>query len=331
MYASPVIALEGYELLDFGGGRRLERFGDAVLDRPAPAAERDVPRRVAEWRSATARFTRADDRARPTGAGSGLRSLRDPDRGGHWDLQLPLPDPWHVRLGASVLELRATDSGGVGVFPEQVAVWRRLERALPSRPEASGDTAGVARAPADRPTVLNLFAHTGAGTLVGAARGAAMVHVDAARGTIAWARRNAELSGLAGAPIGWIPEDAAAFVRRELRRGRRYDGVVLDPPSYGHAAGARSWIIERDLPGLLRDCAELISGRRGFLIVSAHAATLDAAALGDQLAGAIDAAAANRPALGRPFGRLETERLDLLTGDGRRLPSGVLAAWTALR
>lgn len=335
MYASPVIDLDGYELLDFGGGRRLERFGDAVLDRPAPAAEREAPRRIADWRAATARFLRAEE-----GAGGQRAGARQPTRpgatragatrAGGWTLERPLPEPWQVRLDGIVLEVRPTDSGGVGVFPEQVAVWRRLVRALPPQ-DAARAPAEDGPALARLPIVLNLFAHTGAGTLVGAAHGAALVHVDAARGTIAWARRNAELSSLGSAPIRWIPEDAVDFVHRELRRGRRYDGVILDPPSYGHAPGGRSWVIERDLPGLLRDCAELISGRRGFLIVSAHAAALDAATLGQELARAVDAAAAMRPALGRPFGRLETERLDLATSDGRRLPTGVLAAWTALR
>src|SRR5262245_59076067 len=174
----------------------------------------------------------------------------EPDQG--WTGQDPA-SPWEVTIAGLRVELRPTPTGQVGLFPEQAASWEWLrDRVRPGM------------------EVLNLFAYAGVVTLVASAAGASVVHVDGSRPTVAWARRNAALSGLADRPIRWIVDDAAAFVARELRRGRRYDGVVLDPPSYGHGAGGRVWRLEADLAPLLDQVADLIGGPDGFVLLTAH-------------------------------------------------------------
>lgn len=276
-----------YALLDFGDGRRLERFGPFVLDRPCPAADRLARSDTRLWQEVHARFER-------TSAESG-----------QWQRFGDMPERWTIRPGPFTVELKLSPFGHVGIFPEQAASWDWIARSI---------------ARAGRPvSVLNLFAYTGASTL--AAVGAAeVVHVDAARNTLAWARRNAELSGLAGAPIRWIAEDAWKFVRRELRRGNRYNAVVLDPPSYGHGPRGEVWRLSKHLGALLAACAELTADRRGFFLLTAHTPEFDAARLETML----------REALGEPTaGRFESSTMVLSTNDGRELQSGQSVRWAA--
>lgn len=232
------------ELLDCGDGRRLERFGAVVVDRPAPVAT--MPRRLGD-----------DEWARPQ-----LRWAK-----GAW-VRGAAVDPWPVRVAGLTLECRPASGGQVGVFPEHAATWGWLDQAVRASAEALGR----------EPEVLSLFAYTGGASLACARAGAHVTHVDSSKPAVAWARRNAELSGLAEAPVRWLVDDARAYVRRERRRGRRYDGLVLDPPSYGHGNGA--WQIEADLPALLEDLAALCGPRPSFVLLSAHTPGLD----GEQLA-----------------------------------------------
>jgi 23S rRNA (cytosine1962-C5)-methyltransferase len=164
--------------------------------------------------------------------------------------------------------------------------------------------------------VLNLFAYTGGSTLAAAAAGAAVTHVDAARNVVAWARRNAELSALGEAPIRWIAEDAVKFVEREVRRGNRYDAVVLDPPSYGHGTRGQAWRLAEDLPRLLALCAELTAGRPRFILLTCHTAGFSPAALGELLASNFGPA------------HVDSAPLLLVASTGHDLPSGVAARWT---
>jgi 23S rRNA (cytosine1962-C5)-methyltransferase len=232
----------GHDLVDAGDGRRLERFGPRLIDRPAPTAV-DPRRDPAAWPAADLRF--------------------DPEE--EWRGDAGALEPWLVTLDDLTLELRPTASGGVGLYPEHAANLAWLAAQVQARVAPGGSDAA--------PRVLNLFAHTGLATLAAARAGAAVAHVDGARSAVAWARRNADLSALADRPIRWLVDDAAAFVAREARRGRRYDGFVLDPPSFGHA-GARRWVLADELPTLLAEC-RAIAGPRAFVLLTAHTAGLD--------------------------------------------------------
>jgi 23S rRNA (cytosine1962-C5)-methyltransferase len=268
-----------YELLDIAAGRKLERFGAVVLDRPSPGAEG-----AAKAWSADARFERGDDAP------------------GEWKLRAGFPQAWTIRHGAAALELRPTPFGHVGVFPEQAGSWDWIARQVASAGRSIH--------------VLNLFAYTGGSTLAAALAGAAVTHVDAAASTVAWARRNAELSGLKDAPIRWIVDDARKFTAREIRRGRRYDAVILDPPGYGHGAKGEAWQIDRDLPDFLRLCREVTDGRPRFVLLSCHAPKLGQAELSRLLADAFPK---------RGEASIDTGSMVLRTADGRELECGTCA------
>jgi len=277
-----------YQLLDFGSGRKLERFGPIVLDRPAPAAADGAPLQQQLWSQAHARFE--------------LRGAREASSArGQWKILKNVPDGWTIGHGPMRLELKLTAFGHVGIFPEQAANWDWIAQAL-------GRAAGL--------RLLNLFAYTGGSTLAAAVAGAAVTHVDSARNVVAWARRNAELSGLSTAPIRWITDDALSFVRREIKRGRRYDGAILDPPSYGHGVRGQTWKLDTHLTELLPLCRELIEGIPRLVSLTCHAPDFDARRLADCLAAA--GLAASRRAV-------EAGDLWLATDDGRRLQSGTFA------
>jgi len=228
---------EQYEFLDAGDGARLERFGDHLLHRPAPAAL--WPRERPDlWPSAAGVYHRAS---------SG---------GGHWTFPRALPESWPVAWDDLVFRVKPTGFGHVGLFPEHTCHWDWVRREA-ARCRETG-------------RVLNLFAYTGGLTLVAARAGAEVCHVDAVRDVNAWARGNAASSGLGGAAIRWITDDAMKFVAREVRRGRRYDGLVLDPPSYGKGPRAEKWIIEEHLPRLLAMLPAAMSPRPQFLLFTCH-------------------------------------------------------------
>ena len=181
-----------------------------------------------------------------------------------------------MEFGAIRFELKATEFGHLGVFPEQAENWRWIGDQVRYSRSENGN-------PTHRPKILNLFAYTGGSTMAAALAGAEVVHVDSARGTVAWARRNAELSGLADAPIRWIVEDARRFISRELARGNRYDAVILDPPSYGHGPKGQNWKLERDLPGLLGESISLLSDQPLFVLLSCHTPGITDAIAGQML------------------------------------------------
>lgn len=274
-----------YELVDVGGGARLERFGERLVDRPAPGAlgGRGDP---APWAAADLRFER--------------------DRG--WAGDGVAAGPWSIGIGGLILELRATDAGQVGLFPEHAAMLPWLRDRVASRLRGAGD-GGAA------PAVLHLFAYTGLATVAMAGAGAAVTHVDAARPTVAWARQNAERSGLAGRPIRWIVDDAVAFAEREVRRGHRYAGLVLDPPTYGHGPGRGAWRIDAGLGSLLGVGAQLLD-RDGFVLLTAHTAGFDEDRLAHELTRSLGR---------RGTDEVEAGQLALETADGRRLELGAFA------
>lgn len=281
-----VFTRDDYELIDFGDGRRLERFQGILVDRPCPAADGLSRCTSAVW------------------AGADIRYERSPGGDGQWTQVGRRPGSWSIRHGPIQLALQPTPLGQVGVFPEQAENWdwidvqsRRLGRPL---------------------KVLNLFAYTGGATLAAAAAGAEVVHVDAAKTVVAWARRNADLSNLAGAPIRWIVEDAAKFAEREVRRGNRYDAVILDPPSYGHGPKGEAWKIERHLDDLLASCAALTGGRTAFILLTCHSPGIRPGRLKTSLAESFAGVAPDA---------VRVRTLYLRTAGGRRLPSGLAAYW----
>ncbi len=227
-----------YELLDFGGGRKLERFGRVFLDRCSPAAI-DATRHRDDWSRAEACL---DDRG-------------DIIRG-----QLST-DTWQVRIADIVFNLKLTPFGHVGVFPEQRANWEWLQ-SLSGSPDANSSALQA----------LNLFAYTGGSTLSLAKAGYEVVHVDASAPAVRWARDNASSNDLQSHPIRWIVEDARKFASRELKRGRRYQIIVLDPPSFGHGPSGDRWGIETDLYPLLETCLQLLHPR-GQLLLTAHSSS----------------------------------------------------------
>lgn len=273
-----------YELIDFGDGRKLERFGSMTLDRPSPAAE-GARAHAMLWDSATARFEGSIGQQ------------------GRWVISSPIAisqigDDWPLSLGAMTVRLRLSASGHVGLFPEQADNWSWIARQVPGL---------------GRPLrVLNLFAYTGASTLAAAAAGAEVVHVDASRSTVAWARRNAEASGLAAAPIRWIVDDALKFVERELKRERVYDAVVLDPPSYGHGAG-QAWKLDRDLPELVEACFALTGPEPFFMLLTCHSPDYGPDKLADFWREHF------------PRSAIEAADMHLTTTDGRKLHAGAMA------
>ncbi len=328
-----------YQLLDFGEGRRLERFGPITLDRPCPAAEPFQRADPEAWSHADARFDGRNEEK------------------GQWTDRRDLPERWTVAHGALSFELKRTDFGHLGLFPEQAENWDWIAHNLPSpfgrgaggegtsvprsckdphplplsghQPKVgrergrvnlplSGHRPEVGRERGVRLKVLNLFAYTGGSTLAAAAAGAEVVHVDAARNIVAWARRNAELSGLADAPIRWIAEDAMKFVKRELKRGSRYDAVILDPPSYGHGPQGEVWRLSKHLPRLLSLCAELTAGRLEFMLLTCHTPGYDAEPLSEMV---------QEQCFSAPSGWMKAKPLSLLAADGRELPSGVAVRW----
>lgn len=280
-------------LVDFGTdakgmGRRLELLGTVLVDRPLLQPE--LPRRrTAHWTDAAAIYHAG------TGAG----------RAGEWTFSAPLPDPWRVAVPLPTatlsLEVRPAPSGQIGVFLEQADQWEWL-----ARETQAGST------------LLSLFAHSGAATLAMAAAGATVVHVDASRQAIALARRNAEASGLAGASIRWVCEDARTFVSRELRRGTRYDGVVLDPPSWGHGPKGQAFAIDRDLVPLVSDLALLTAastsrGPAGPVLLTCHSTRWHHRRLHDTLADVFHT------------GRIESGPLTCTDAGGRTIELGDFA------
>ncbi len=228
-----------YQLLDSGGFQKLERFGDIVLARPcAQAVWRQS--RQALWRTATATFSR--------------------ENGNKWQGREKLPATWVIEVDGIAFQLSSTDFGHLGIFPEQREQWQHI----------AGDCAAFRTRHGRAAKVLNLFAYSGGSTLAAARAGAEVCHVDASKGMVEWARKNAELNGLKEKPIRWIVDDVTKFLERELRRGQRYDLLILDPPSYGRGAKGEIFKIENDLPKLLSLLANLLSEEPLGVLISCH-------------------------------------------------------------
>lgn len=288
-----------YELIDFGAGRRLERFSEVLVDRPCPAAGDAKKADPPAWKSATARY----EGARAT---DGVWSPRPKKWADQVVCPVTLTDELDFTLGVT-----PTPAGQVGLFPEQLPNWRwiadRTARLLAARPDQP-------------PRVLNLFGYTGGSTLAAAVAGAEVTHVDASKPSVALARENAARSGLDSAPIRWLVEDAVRYCEREVKRGSRYDAIVLDPPTYGHGPKGEDWRLERDLLGLLELCATLVDRSPAFFLATCHTPGVGPAELSAYLSDAIVGHCGQPP---------KSDNLWLRTAAGRRLESGVYARWPA--
>ncbi len=265
-----------YALLDSGDGRKLERYGPYTVVRPEPQCLW-TPKRPELWEQADAVFD-------PT--------AEDEDAG-RWRFRGKPNEAWPLAWGDVRFLGRFTAFRHLAFFPEQAANWAFLDEAVRK---------------AGQPKVLNLFGYTGVATLALAAAGAQVTHVDASKKAVAMARENAELSQLADRPIRWIVEDARRYVQREVRRGSKYDGIILDPPKYGRGPDGQVWRLFEDLPELARLCGELLSENASFLILNAYAERISGAALSGLLAEVLD---------GRG-GRIDWGELALVEDGGQR-------------
>ena len=279
-----------YGLIDSGNGRKLERYGRFRFIRPEAQAL---------WAPAHDDWL-ADGEFVP---GS------DEDGGGHWHFRQPVPrDGWPLRWGdgedAVRFTAQTTPFRHLGFFPDMAPVWSWMRERL------AGCTA---------PECLNLFGYTGVGTLALSAIGARMVHVDASKKSVEAARGNAALSGLADAPVRWIVDDAGKFVAREVRRARRYDGILLDPPKYGRGPDGEIWRLEEDLPALIADCRRLLDAESRYLFLTVYAVRLSALAIGEML----------RQAFADLPGTVEAGELAVREeARGLTLPTAIWARWS---
>ena len=275
-----------YELLDCGSGEKLERWGGHILVRPDPQAIWETPRENRGWRSAQGRYRRSS---------SG---------GGHWEKE-KLPESWQVKYKDLTFQVKPMNFKHTGLFPEQAVNWdfarEKIERA--GRPVR----------------VLNLFAYTGGATVACAASGAQVCHCDAAKGMVSWAKENARVSGLENAPIRWIVDDCAKFVEREIRRGRTYDAIIMDPPSYGRGPGGEVWKLEDNLFPFVRLCTQVLSEQPLFVIINSYTTGLAPSVLGYLLSLLV------KEKFG---GRVTWDELGLpVTETGLALPCGATGRW----
>jgi 23S rRNA (cytosine1962-C5)-methyltransferase len=278
-----------YALIDSGHGRKLERFGSIVVDRPEPQALW-TPRDKAEWGNAHAVFSGDEEEDK-----------------GRWRIDQPVPESWPVKVGGITMLCRLSSFRHMGLFPEQLPHWEWMLGRL-------GEIKG------EPPRVLNLFAYTGAASLIAAKAGAQVTHVDASKKAIAWAKENAAASKLSDAPIRWILDDALKFVKREVRRGRTYHMVLVDPPKFGRGPDGEVWDLFTHLPALMADCARLLDEKRAALVLTIYAIRASALAF-DQL---------TREVLSARGGGFESGELAIREAEGARaLPASLFTRWTS--
>ncbi len=275
-----------YEVIDTGEGEKLERWSDIILRRPDP--QTIWPRGDESlWRKAHAHYHRSDR------------------GGGEWEFLEKLPDRWIVRHQNLSFYVRPTGFKHTGLFPEQAANWNWMSSLI--RSSGRKDV-----------KVLNLFGYTGGATLACASAGAHVTHVDAAKGMVAWAKENRELNGLPESSFRWIVEDALRFVQREIRRGNTYDGILMDPPSYGRGPTGEVWKLENELFGLVDTCARVLSDRPLFFLINSYTTGFQASVLSNMLGKCVS----------RRFGgTVDSQELCLPVTTGGVLPCGASGRW----
>jgi 23S rRNA (cytosine1962-C5)-methyltransferase len=284
----------GYALIDSGAGEKLERFGVFTLARPDPQAlwAKSAPTEV--WQKAQGVFSRESEKSEKSS----------------WKMKTGLPEKWQIELGGLQFWIKPSSFKHVGVFPEQVGNWNWLREVI----------AMAGAKTAQKISILNLFGYTGAATLAAASAGAEVCHVDGSKTAITSAKENAELSGLGGKPIRWILDDAMTFVKREVKRGKKYDGLIMDPPVFGRGPDGEVWKIEEDLLKLMELCKQVMTPKPLFFLINGYAAGYSAVAYENILkdltkdwAGEIE------------IGELTIEEEKI----GRLLPAGIFGRWSA--
>lgn len=276
-----------YALLDSGEGEKLERFGTYIIRRPDPQAlwERVNP---SMWDTCDAWFERKGEK-------------------GEWHFNKTLPKEWDIEYGGLTFGIRLTSFKHVGIFPEQLENWQWVGRVLKTMNY-------------EQSTILNLFGYTGGASLAAAKAGASVTHIDASKTAVEWGRQNAEKSGLAGAPIRWIVEDTMRFVDREIKRGTKYDGIILDPPAFGHGPKDELWKIEEDLVPLMEKCRALLTDKPLFVLMNGYAAGYSHFAFEHLL----------EPIQKVHGGTVDGGELTITEAESRRLmPAGIYARWHA--
>ena len=276
-----------YELIDTSDGERLERWGDIILVRPDPQIIWSTGRKNPLWRNAHARYYRSNK------------------GGGHWETYRKVPDRWTIRYNQLVFNIKPMGFKHTGVFPEQAVNW---------------DFAAEKIRNENRPLkVLNLFGYTGCATLSCMKAGAMVCHVDASKGMVQWARENAQSSSIADLPVRWLVDDCVKFVQREIRRGNRYDGIIMDPPSYGRGPGGEVWKLEEQLFPLVDLCRQVLSNNPVFFILNSYTTGLSPAVM-EYLLGV---------QLQQSFGgSVSSDEIGLrVTDTGLVLPCGSTAIW----
>lgn len=284
-----------YEVLDASNGEKLERWGDYILVRPDPQVIWNTPHDHPGWKQKNGHYHRSAK------------------GGGEWEF-FDLPDEWTIgyELGAHplVFHLKPFSFKHTGLFPEQAVNWEwcaeRIRRAKAAEPDR-------------QIKVLNLFAYTGGATLAAAAAGAAVTHVDASKGMVGWAKENALASGLGDAPIRYFVDDCVKLAEREIRRGNRYDGIIMDPPSYGRGPKGEIWKIEESIWPFLQLTSQLLSHNAIFFLINSYTTGLQPAVLSYMMNTALKA---------RFGGHVEAEEIGLpVTGNGLTLPCGASGRW----
>ena len=276
-----------YELLDTSEGNRLERWGEQILVRPDPQAIWKSEMKRKEWKNPNAIYHRSN---------SG---------GGKWEIR-SLPETWKVRYKDLCFQVKPMNFKHTGIFPEQAVNWDFMRKRIEN---------------AGRPIkVLNLFAYTGGATMACAKAGASVAHVDASKGMVQWAKENAVLCGVRDCPVRYLVDDCMKFVEREIRRGNVYDGIVMDPPSYGRGPGGEVWLLEDKLYPFMVQVMKILSPNPLFFILNSYSTGLSASVMEYLL----------RLTLPKGLGgHFESGEIGLRTADGKAFPSGSVARWYA--
>jgi 23S rRNA (cytosine1962-C5)-methyltransferase len=305
-----------YELLDSGDGEKLERFGSVVLSRPDPQALWRKRLDQSDWKKADAIFSRAE-------------------QGASWSFKKENTKSWDINFSELKFRIKPTAFKHTGLFPEQAMNWGWMRDLIEKKCEYSA-TASESSLSTGHATkrdllslrgrgdidVLNLFGYTGGASLACAQAGARVVHVDGSKSAVSWARENAELSGLAEKPIRWILEDARVFVGREIKRGNKYDAIIMDPPAFGHGANKEIWKIEENFLPLVEDCINLLKDAPLFFIINGYSAGYSAIAYENVLKALVEKFGGSIE-----IGELAIEESKSGDVDGRLLPCGIYARW----